>query len=214
MPSSTSCQSVSSMLPARSSAQYFQTSLPEPSGLSVPVASEHRTCGHVDRRQVHADRAHEETRRRLVAAAHEHRTVDGMRPQELFRLHREEVAIHHRRGFEIRLRHRLRRQLHRETTRLPYAAFDFLDALLEMRVARVQIAPCVDDRDHGLAAEVFPRVAHLQRARAVTERAEVFRAEPFVTAQVFGTLALRHGHRLLREKREEHGSRVRCFRLF
>ena len=40
------------------------------------------------------------------------------------------------------------------------------------------IAPGVDDPDHGLAHEIFTRVAHLQRARAVAERAQVGGAEP------------------------------------
>ena len=35
-------------------------------------------------------------------------------------------------------------------------------------------------------------VPHLERARAMSERSQVFNAERFVTAQVFGPLALRH----------------------
>ena len=42
MPSSTSRQSSSVIVPARSSAQYFQRSVPEPSVLAVPVAAQHR----------------------------------------------------------------------------------------------------------------------------------------------------------------------------
>ena len=41
------------MLPARSSAQYFQMSVPRPSVLAAPVAAQHRPGRHEDRRQVH-----------------------------------------------------------------------------------------------------------------------------------------------------------------
>jgi hypothetical protein len=45
MPSSISCQSLCVMLPARSSAQYFQVSEPEPSVFLAPVAAQHRPAG-------------------------------------------------------------------------------------------------------------------------------------------------------------------------
>ena len=50
------------MLPARSSAQYFQVSEPQPSVLAAPVAAQHRPGRQIDRRQVHADRAHDQRR--------------------------------------------------------------------------------------------------------------------------------------------------------
>ena len=53
MPSSISRQVQSSMVPARRSAQYFQTSLPLPRRLAAPVAAQHRPGRHEDRRQVH-----------------------------------------------------------------------------------------------------------------------------------------------------------------
>src|SRR5690349_23895792 len=99
-----------------------------------------------------------------------------MSAQQVLRFHREEVSIHHRRWFDVRLRNGMGRQLDGEATRLPYAAFHFLDALREVRVTGIQIAPRVDDRDHRLPAEILARVTHLQRARAMAERAEVFRA--------------------------------------
>jgi hypothetical protein len=58
----------------------------------------------------------------------------------------------------------VRRKLDGESSRLPHAALHFLDALLEMRVARIEIAPRAQDSDDRLAAEVLPRVAHLQGA--------------------------------------------------
>ena len=64
------------MLPARFSSQYFQLSLPLPSDLTAPAGVEHRPRGHEDAGQVHAEGAHQEARRGLVAAAHQHRAVD------------------------------------------------------------------------------------------------------------------------------------------
>jgi hypothetical protein len=46
----------------------------------------------------------------------------------------------------------------------------------------IEIAPRADDCDDGFAAEVFARVTHLQRARAVAERAKILHAEPLVAA--------------------------------
>ena len=62
-----------------------------------------------------------------------------------------------------------------------------------MRVARVDVAPRVDDRDDRLALVVGARVAHLRRARAMAERAHVVRAEPAMRAQFFRLLARGHG---------------------
>src|SRR6185369_7095550 len=56
---------------------------------TAPVAAQLWPCRHVDRRQSHADGAHDQRRRGLVAAAHEHSTVDRMAAQELLRLHRQ-----------------------------------------------------------------------------------------------------------------------------
>ena len=55
MPSSISRQSLSLILPARSSAQYFHDVAAAAERLAVPVAAQHRAGGHEDRRQVHAD---------------------------------------------------------------------------------------------------------------------------------------------------------------
>src|SRR3546814_1283539 len=58
-----------------------------------------------------------------------------------------------------------------------------------MGVAGVDLGPGVDHRDHRLAGPVSPVVAHLQRARAMTERPEVVGAVPTVAAQILVTLA-------------------------
>ena len=161
---------------------------------AVPVAAQHRTGGEVDRRQVHRDRAHEQRRRRLVAAAHEDAAVGGIRAEDLLRLHREQIAIEHRRRLLERLGERHRRDLDREAPRLPDAALHLLDALLEVAVAGIDVAPRVDDRDHRLAAIIVRRVAHLRGARAMPERPEVVHAVPAVAAQLLGraTTTLAH----------------------
>ena len=66
------------MLPARFSLQYFQTSRAGTEDLAAPVAAQHRTGRHEDRRQARADRTHDQPGRGLVAAAHQHGAVEGM----------------------------------------------------------------------------------------------------------------------------------------
>ena len=132
-----------------------------PQRLALPAALHHRSRGEEDRRHVHADRAHEETRSRLVAAAHEDRTVDRVRPEEFLGLHRQHVPIHHRRWLLEVLRQRDRRQLQGEAPRLDHASLDVVDAVAEVRVARVDVTPGVEDRDDGAAAEVRVVVPHL-----------------------------------------------------
>ena len=128
MPPSISFHSSSLILPARFSSQYFQTSEPEPSVLAVPVAAQHRAGRHVDRRNAHADRAHEQAGRGLVAAAHQHRAVDRMAAQQLLGLHGEEIAIEHGGRLDERLGKRHRRQLDRKAAGLQHAALDVLGA--------------------------------------------------------------------------------------
>ena len=53
---------------------------------AVPIAAQHRPGRHVDRRQPHRDRAHDQARRGLVAAAHQHGAVDRMAAQAVPRI--------------------------------------------------------------------------------------------------------------------------------
>ena len=222
MPSSISSHCWSVMLPARFSAQYFQTSDPLPSGWSRQCAGQHRAGGHEDRRQVHADGAHQHRRRRLVAAAHEHRAVDRIRAKQLLGLQRQQIAIQHRRRLLEHLGQRDRRHLQRESAGLQHAAFDFLGALTEMRMAGVDVAPGVDDGDDRLADVVGTRIAHLRGARMMSELAHVVGTEPAVRAELVGFLARcahfvlliaapRHA-RAARERRRgsRHDVRRRC----
>ena len=156
--------------------------------LAAPVAAQHRPGGHVDERQPHRDRAHDEAGRGLVAAAHQHRAVDRIGAQVLLRLHREQVAVEHGRGLLERLRQRHARDLDREAAGLQDAALHVLGARLEVRVAGVDVAPRIEDGDHRLARPVVGVVAHLAQPRAMPERAQILDAEPAVGAQVVGRL--------------------------
>src|SRR5277367_80427 len=107
-------------------------------------------------------------------------------------LHREEISIEHGRRLDVGLRQRERRQLDGKPARLQDAAFDVLDAGLEMRMALGEVRPGVDDADEGLAGIISRRIAHLVHARALPERAKVVAREPTGGAQVFGSFP-RHG---------------------
>ena len=121
-------------------------------------------------------RAHDQAGRGLVAAAHQHAAVHGMRAQDLLGLHGEQVAIEHRGRLLKVLGQRHRRDFDRESARLPHAALHLFDALLEVHVAGADVAPGVEDADDGLAGVVGAVVAHLRDAGALAERAEVVRA--------------------------------------
>ena len=103
MPSSISRQAQSSIVPARSSAQYFHASLPLPRTAAAVVAAQHRARRQEDRRQVHAGGAHQQPGHGLVAAAHQHDAVDRVRAQQLLRLHRQQVAVEQRARLHERL---------------------------------------------------------------------------------------------------------------
>ena len=185
MPSSISRHAHSSSVPARRSAQYFQTSLPraERSGR----ASCRAASGRPARRSPAGSRWSRPSTSAghgLVAAAEQDGAVDRVRAQRFLGLHRQQVAIEHRARLHERLAERQHRDLHREPAGLPDAALDLLGAQPEVRVARVRVAPGVEDRDDRLAGEVVGAEARLLRARAMAERAQIVRAEPAVAAQV------------------------------
>jgi hypothetical protein len=111
----------------------------------------------------------------------------GIRAQQFLALHREQVAVQHRRRLLERLGQRDRRHLDRKAAGLPDAALDLLDALLKWR-GRVDVAPGVDDGDHRLARVVAAVIAHLRGARAVAEGAQVLDAVPAMASEFFGFL--------------------------
>jgi hypothetical protein len=153
--------------------------------LAAPVALHHRAAGHVDDRDVHAERAHEQPRRGFVAATEQHRAVDGIRAEHFLCLHREEVAMKHRRRLRQHLACRHDRNLHRMPARLQNAALHRVRREAQMHVAGVQIAPGVEDADHRLAHDVLAAPAILLRPRAMTKRAQFIAAIPAPGAELF-----------------------------
>ncbi|MCY1231622.1 hypothetical protein D9M72_440770 [compost metagenome] len=135
--------------------------------VALVVAAQHRAGWHEDGWYARAGGAHQQARRGLVAAAHQHGTVDGMGADQLFGLHREEVAIEHGCRLDRAFRQRDRRQFDREAARLQDAALDVVDALLEVGVAGIDIRPRIDDGDERLAHPLARRVAHLHDAGAM-----------------------------------------------
>ena len=106
----------------------------------------------------------------------------------------EQIAVKHGRRLHEAFRERDRRHLDGEAARLQYAALHVLDALLEMRVAGVEIRPGVDDPDHGPADPILRRVSHLHQPRAMAEAAQIVRREPASAAKLTGLkAALSHG---------------------
>jgi hypothetical protein len=65
--------------------------------LAAPLAVQHRPARDADRRQVDARCAHDERRRRLVAAHEQDDAVDRVAADRLLDVHRREVAVEHRR---------------------------------------------------------------------------------------------------------------------
>ena len=159
---------------------------------AMPIAAQHRSGRRENSGNAGAGRAQQQAGRRLVAAAHQDDAVDRMGADQFLGLHREEIAIQHGRRLDVGLRQRERRQLDGKPARLQDAAFDVLDAGLEMRMALGEVGPGVDDADEGLAGIISRRIAHLVHARALPERAQVVAREPTGGAQVFGSFP-RHG---------------------
>ena len=159
---------------------------------ALPIAAQHRAGRHVDRRDAHADGAHDQAGRGLVAAAHQHGAVDRMAAQQLLGLHRQHVAIEHGGRLDEGFGERDRRQLDREAAGLQHAALHVLGALAQMRVAGIDLAPGVDDADDRLAGPILGVIADLAQPRAVAERAHVVRPEPAMAAQILRTFTAGH----------------------
>ncbi len=103
---------------------------------TAQVAAQHDAGRHIDRRQVHRQRAHQETRRRLVAAADQHRAVDRMLAQQFLGFERQQIPIQHRRRLDHHFAERERRQFDGKTAGLPDAPAHRVGALAQVEVAR------------------------------------------------------------------------------
>jgi hypothetical protein len=108
-----------------------------------------------------------------------------MRAQLLLDLHRKQVAVEHGRRLHEGFRQRYSRHLDGEAASLQDTPLHIVDAVPEMRVARVEVRPGVDDRDDRLARPVRWIVAHLHDAGSMPEAAQIVGAEPSCRAQIF-----------------------------
>src|SRR5487761_288150 len=102
-------------------------------------------------------------------------------------LHRQQVAVHHRRRLLERLAEGCDRHYHREAAGFEDAAFDLFGALAQVHVAGVDAGPGVEDGDDGLALVLFRRDAEAAHPRAVAERAGAVgavAAEPVVASEL------------------------------
>ena len=144
---------------------------------------EHRPGRHEDRRNIHAQRAHDEAGRRLVATAEQHGAINRERAQQLLGLHGEEIAVDHGGRLHQHLAEAHRRQFEGEAPRLQHAALHRLAALAQMRVAGRKIAPGVEDGDDRPPHEFLAAQPHLLGALAMAECAEIIGREPTLRAQ-------------------------------
>ena len=69
-----------------------------------------------------------------------------------------------------------------ESARLPNSAFHLFGSGSEMGVARVQLAPGIQDGDDRFADIIFVRIPHLLDPRPMSKGSQVVRSEPSVTA--------------------------------
>src|SRR4029077_14811509 len=122
--------------------------------LAAPVAPEHRTCWNKNGGKIRADRTHKQRGRGLVASSEEHTTIRRIGAQQLFRLHGQEIAIHHRGRLLKCFAESDGRHLHREATGLPHAALYIFRAFAQMAVAGIDVAPGVNDGYDRLASIV------------------------------------------------------------
>ena len=110
-----------------------------------------------------------------------------MTAQQLFDIHRQQVAIQHGGGFDVLFRQRLRGQLKRKPTRLQHTALHIFNTLFEMAMAGVDIRPSINNADHWLTGPVFGAIAHLHGTRTMAKRAQIIGGKPACTAQRLGS---------------------------
>jgi len=109
-----------------------------------------------------------------------------MAPQDFLGLHRQEIAVEHRRRLHEILAERKHGNFHRHPSRLEHAALHIFREDLEVQMARVDLRPRVQNGDDWLALPILGPQAHLPRARAVAEAAQVIGSEPAEGAELIG----------------------------
>jgi hypothetical protein len=66
---------------------------------------------------------------------------------------------------------------------LPHSLFDVVRALAKMAVARIDVAPGVDNRDDRLARVIRLRTTHGSGSRTMPEGTQIVRAIPAIASQ-------------------------------
>ncbi len=190
------------LLPAQIARTFFIPVLPDIAAaaqrLATPVALDHRPAGHVDHRDVHAERPHEQPRRGFVTAAQQHRAINRIGPQHLLRLHRQKIAVKHRRRLRQHLPRRHHRNFHRMPARLQNTPLHRIRRQPQMHVAGVQITPRVQNPDHRLAYNILTPPPRLLRPRAMAKGSQFITAIPAPGAKLFRSFAggsVFRGHR-------------------
>ena len=125
--------------------------------LAPPGSAKHRAGRKEHEGDTGRECAHHETRDSLVAPAHEHGAVDRIAADDLLGLEREQIPVHHRRRLLKGLRECQRRDLEREAAGRPHPSLHVLGTLAEVLVTRGDVAPRVENRDHGPADELVRR---------------------------------------------------------
>ena len=156
---------------------------------AAPVAFGHGSGRQVDGWQIHRDGSHQQGRRGLVTAAHQHRAVQRITSQGFLHLHRHQIAVKHRGWFHEHLAQAHDRQFHRKPAGLPDPALHFLGPVAEVRMARIQIRPGIQNPDHRFPGKILRGITHLLRPRPVAEGPQIIRPEPTVRTQLLRSAA-------------------------
>ncbi len=139
----------------------------------VAVPAGHHRPGHdQDRGLVGRERAHQQRRHGLVAAADQHDRVHRLSADHLLDVHAHQVAEHQAGRVQERLAERDHRELERQAAGREHAAFGGLDQLGHVAVAVVEAARGVRDPDHR-ARQQRLAIAHRAGERAPQIEREV-----------------------------------------
>src|SRR5262245_25216401 len=109
-----------------------------------------------------------------------------MTAQYLLSLHREQIAIEHRRGLHEILAEREHRNFERQPAGLQHAPLHILRQHLEVQVTGIDLRPRIEDRNYRLSLPILRSEPHLPRPRPMSETAHIVGTEPAVAAELFG----------------------------
>ena len=153
-------------------------------GLAAEIAVEHRTARHGDGRQVATRGAHEQGRRRLIAAYEQDDAIDRIAADRLLDIHAGQITEQHRGRPQVRFAQRHHREFNRQAARLINAALHIVGKAAQMRVARGQFRPRIANADHRAAIEQIVRDSPVLHPAAIHEGILALATEPGGRAQL------------------------------